>query len=144
MNRNKFLQIQNSLVAKGEDLDVLNYIVDDLIYTDMYNKLFKHPNITNDETSCFKLEGNIVVTRGLTIPRNVSELKSNKRSIIDILCLKLAKDGWKNVYNFVDVSDNIRYQYHSENGKITHIHYNFGISPMSYFDKLMFKLFKTY
>lgn len=141
MNRNKFLQIQNSFKARGEDLDVLNHIVDDLIYSDMYKQMFKHPHISDDFSTRFELNGSVVVTRGLSIPKNISELKSNKFTMSKRVISKLARDGWKS-NKYIWGSNNIRFEYNEDDGKIVRVNYEFKIKPMNWVDKLLFKMFK--
>jgi len=144
MNRNKFLQIQKSFIAKGEDIDVLNHIVDEIIYKDMYSQMFNSPYITNDQTEKFKIIGSVVVARGLTIPKNISELRSNKFNMAKRIVSKLAADGWKIPSKSLLGDNNIRFEYHEENGKISNVHYDFTFKPMNWFDKLMYKIFKSF
>lgn len=143
MNYKKFKEIQNSLVAKGEDMELLEFIVNNIIYPKIYSKLISFPNVCNDdERQWFTIEETVGLEHGIIIPVNVANLKSNKRKILDYLIFKLNSDGWY-VNKLIVTPSNISYVFDVNSKNIISIKFKIEFKKMSILRRLIFKTFRV-
>lgn len=144
MNYKKFKEIQNSLIAKGEDMELLEFMVNDIIYPKIYSKLISFPNVCqDDERKWFTIKETVALEYGLIIPVNVANLNSNKRKILDYLIFKLNSDGWYvNKYR-VSTTQDLNYIFDKNSKNIISLTFKIEFKKMSTLRRLIFKTFRV-